>query len=87
MLNTATLVAVTKNSTTNWGQVKLYALYVNKAMTGTIKVQDTATVLGTIAASTPAGTYFDFPGGIAFQNLRFVSDNAADDFSAAIGQV
>lgn len=81
------MVVVTKNATTTLGQVKLYALFINKAMTGTVTVQEGSTVLATIAASTAAGTYFNFPGGMSFANLQFVSNNAAEDMSCAIGQV
>jgi hypothetical protein len=76
--------ALTPNTTNTLGQYRLGAIFINKAMTGTLVIQDGSVTIGTIAASTPAGTYFDVSEGIAFSNLVIVSNSAADDVSVAI---
>lgn len=79
--------AVTANDTTTVGQCVLAGIYINKAMTGTLIVKDGTVVLGTIAAATPAGSYWVDPQGTSFGNLILVSNSAADDISIAVSAV
>lgn len=78
---------VTANGTTTVGQCVLAGIYINKAMTGTLVVKDGSAVLGTIAAATPAGSYWVDPQGTSFANLVLVSNNGTDDISIAFSAV
>lgn len=79
-----TPAAITPNATNTIGQVRLGGIYINKAMTGTLVIRDGATVRGTIAAATVAGTYWTTEEGMGFANLVIVSNNAADDITVSL---
>ena len=79
--------ALTANGTTTIGACVLAGIFVNKAMTGTLVIKDDTVTVGTIAATSPAGSYWICPQGTAFGNLSIVSNSAADDASIAFSNV
>jgi hypothetical protein len=81
------VIALTPNTTNTLGQLVLGGIHINKAMTGTLVIKDGSVTLGTIAAATVAGTFWDVAGGAAFGNLVIVSNSAADDVSVSVTAV
>lgn len=63
---------------TTKGQVVLTAININKTLTGTVTVKETATALGQFAIGTTPGQYWYDEDGAGFANL-VISLSAGDD--------
>lgn len=70
-------------ATTTLKSCLLYGISINKALTGTVAIKESGTAVGTIAASTAAGSFFIVPNGTRFAALTIVL-SAADDVTAFI---
>ena len=59
-------------------RVVLGAININKALTGTLVIKTGSTVIGTIAASTPAGEYWYSNTGVEVEDLQITNASAED---------
>lgn len=78
MLNDSNPKKLTGSGTTTFGSVLLYGVSVNAPLTGTVAIKESGTAVGTLAASTAAGTYHAIPNGVRYANLTIVL-SAGDD--------
>ncbi len=74
---------LTASATTTLGAVYLYGISVNKALTGTITVNDGANNKAIFAASTAAGMYHVVPFGATYASLA-IALSAADDVTVFV---
>jgi hypothetical protein len=56
----------------------LGGIFINKNLTGTLVIKADATTIGTIAAGTAAGTYWNTMEGIEIEKLSIVNGSTED---------
>lgn len=83
MGNDSSPVKLAGTATTTLGSRFLYAVCVNKTLTGTMTIGEGATVLANFAIGTVAGQYHNLPNGGRYQNLQFVL-SAGDDVTVYV---
>jgi hypothetical protein len=83
MGNEAYPVQCSATATTTLKSCFLYGICINKVLTGTVTIKDSAATVGTIAASTAAGMYHAIPNGVRYAALTIVL-SGADDVTAFI---
>jgi len=77
-------VKLTASSTTILGSVFLYALAINKTLSGTVAInQGPSTSVAVFAATTPPNTYHVIPNGARYADLR-IGLSTTDDVTAFI---
>lgn len=75
-----TTAATNVISGTATNRVNLIGISLNKVATGTITVKADSTTIGVIAASTPAGMYFNTVTGMEVQKLT-ITNASTEDFT------
>ena len=78
MGNDANPKKLTESGTTTIGQARVYAICINKTLTGTLTVNETGTAVAQFAIGTTPGTYHLTPNGAIYSVLTYVL-SAADD--------
>ncbi len=76
-------VPLTQSGTTTLKSCFLYAIAVNKTLTGTLIVKEQGVAMGTLAINTPIGTYHIVPNGVRYSALTLVL-SANDDVTVFI---
>lgn len=71
-------VKLTASATTTLASCFLYAICINKALVGTLTVQENATAVGQFAIGTAPGTYHILPNGGRYAIPKFVLSGADD---------
>ncbi len=66
------------SATTTINGCFLYGISINKALTGTLTVNENGTAVAQFAATTPPGDYHNVPGGARYYKLTLVL-SAGDD--------
>jgi len=59
-------------------RVILHGIQINKALTGTLSIRSGSTIIGTIAASVAAGSYWTSAHGVEIADLTIVNNLAED---------
>lgn len=78
MGNDANPLKLTGSGTTTLNSTFLYGIAVNKALTGTLTVNENGTAVGQFAIGTTPGTYHIHPNGVRYYKLTLVL-SAGDD--------
>lgn len=79
-------VLLTGTASTTLGSVMLYDVCVNKVLTGTMILKETATALANFDIGTPRGNYHTVPNGARYANL-VVTLSAGDDVTVYVRKV
>lgn len=61
---------LTVSATTTLGSVMVYAISVNKTLTGTLTIDNDTTRIASFAATTAVGTYHVTPSGSRYSNFK-----------------
>lgn len=61
---------LTASATTTLGSVMVYAISINKALTGTLTIDNDTTRIAGFVATTPVGTYHVAPNGARYSNFK-----------------
>lgn len=69
---------LTGSGTTTIGSAFLYAICINKALVGTLTINESASAVGAFAATTVPGSYHILPSGGRYANLTIVLSGADD---------
>lgn len=69
---------LTVSATTTLGSVMVYAIGVNKTLSGTVTVDNDTARIASFVATTPVGTYHVVPNGTRYSNLK-VGLSTTDD--------
>ena len=83
MGNDSTAKQLTGSATTTIGAAFLYAICVNKTLTGTLTVSDTGSTVATFAIGTLPGTYHVVPNGARYGSLACAL-SAGDDVTVYV---
>lgn len=73
-----TTAATTVIGSADYRRVNLKGIFINKPLTGTLTIKSGSTTIGVIAASTPAGTYWNVRDGLLIQDLQIVNASTED---------
>ena len=76
-------VKLTGTGTTTIGSAFLYAICINKALSGTLTVNESGTAVGQFAIATVAGTYHAIPNGGRYAALTLAL-SAGDDVTVYV---
>lgn len=72
MGNDANPKILTGSATTTFGAVSVYAVSINKILTGTMTINEGSTAVAQFAIGTGPGTFFNHTNGIKFASLSIV---------------
>lgn len=76
-------IKLTGSGTTTIGSVFLMGIFINKALTGTLTVNESGTAVGAFAIATTPGSYHILPNGGRYANLTLVL-SAGDDVTVYV---
>lgn len=83
MGNDSNPIKLTGSGTTTLGSVFLYSISINKALTGTLTVNESGAAVGAFASTTPPGDYHNLPNGGRYGVLTMVL-SAGDDVTVYV---
>lgn len=78
MGNDSNPIKLAGTATTTFGDAYLYCISVNKALVGTLTINQNGTAIGSFAIGTNPGSYHVVPNGARYYKLTMVL-SAADD--------
>ncbi len=78
MGNDANVIKLTGTGTTTLNSCFLYGIAINKALTGTLTINENGTAVGQMAIGTVPGTYHQHANGVRYFKLTLVL-SAGDD--------
>ena len=81
MGNDANPIALTASGTTTFGSTFLYGIAINKALAGTLTINENGVAVGQLAIGTLPGTYHQHANGVRYFKLTLVL-TAADNVTA-----